>query len=59
MKKYIRIKKEAFIEIPEDANFDYDNAIAYGQVVEGDIEYDTFIDIIDENDEVVNEAGWE
>lgn len=56
---YLRIEKSANIDIPEGMT--YEQALDYANQMdsEGNLEFDLYIDVMDEGGEVVNEAGWE
>ena len=59
MTLYVRIEKVASIEVKDGMT--YEEAIAYGGSMEseGNLEYDLYLDVIDDCGEVVNEAGWD
>lgn len=56
---YLRIEKSTNVNIPEGLS--YKEAIEYGYTkdLEGSLEYDLYIDVMYEDGEVANEAGYE
>jgi hypothetical protein len=58
MSLFVRISKQADVEVNEDLS--YEDAIKYGHELdkEGVLDFDLHIDIVDEFGEVINEAGW-
>ena len=55
---YIRIEKSAHIDFPEGMT--YEEALEYGrqQDAAGNLEFDLFIDVMYEDGEIANEAGY-
>ena len=56
---YVRIEKVGSVEIPDGMS--YEEALDYAnqQDSEGLVYFDLYIDVCDQDGEVVNEAGWE
>jgi hypothetical protein len=56
--KYVRIRKEAVVQVNE--NLSYTDAIAFGHELDAEccIEDELYIDVVDEHGEVVNESAW-
>jgi hypothetical protein len=56
---YLRISKQADINIPEGMTYEEALAYAHQQDAEGALDFDLYIDVMNEDGECVNEAHWE
>ena len=59
MSLYLRIEKSVNIDIPDGMTYQQAIDYAHQMDADGDLEFDLFIDVMDEGGEVVNETGWE
>jgi hypothetical protein len=53
---YLRIAKEAIIDIPEGMTYEEALAYAHQQDADGGLPFDMYIDVMDEDGEVVEES---
>lgn len=56
---YLRVEKSASLDIPDGLTYEEALAYAHQQDAEGNLEYGLYINVMFEDGEVANEAGWE
>ena len=55
---YIRVEKFGTVEVPDGATYEEAIAYAHAQDADGSIEFDLYVDIVDDDGEIVTEAEW-